>query len=642
MIILSTSNISKSYGTDIILKDVNFSVNEYEKIGFVGKNGAGKTTIFKMLSGQMIPDNGNIFVTKDKKVGYLSQNLNIDENMTVFQETLKVFDDIIKIEQRLRELEGLIAHHSVNSNDNDIYHEKLLKEYGDLQDEFEIHNGYGIESFARSILVGLGISPDDFNKEINCLSGGQKTRVALAKLLLESPDILLLDEPTNHLDLSAISFLENFLKEYKGTIIIISHDRYFLDVITTKTYELIDGLIEEYNGNYSYYIHERENRYNERLKDYELQQKELKRLEEIIERYRSYNREKSIKQAESREKALDKIERIDKPTSTEKSARIMFDVKIRSGNDVLLIDNISKSYNHNLLFENLSMLIKREERIALIGENGKGKTTIFKIICDFVKPDCGYVKLGKNVKIGYYDQEQKNLSLNKTILDEIWDEYPDMTVTEVRNYLGAFLFKGDDVFKTIDTISGGEKCRLSLLKLMISNSNFLLLDEPTNHLDIMSREALENALLEYPGTLLVISHDRYFLNKVINKIIELNEGKLTEYLGNFEYYLNKKNAQADDIIVSTAGKTKTEVKEERRKLRELQDNKKQLQKSVKDLEKEIEAMEIKIKGLEDSLCLEEVYSNSSKSIEVNNELISSKNNLEKLYEKWEECLTLME
>jgi ATP-binding cassette, subfamily F, member 3 len=378
MILLSLNNITKAYGTDIILKDINFSINEYEKVGLVGKNGAGKTTIFKMISEQIIPDSGNIFISKDKKVGYLSQNLNLDENITVFEETLKVFDDLRRIEKRLRELEGLISHHSNNSESN--YHEILLKEYGNLQEEFERNNGYGIESFARSILVGLGISTEDFTKKIMHLSGGQKTRVALAKLLLENPDILLLDEPTNHLDLSAIYFLENFLKDYRGTIIIISHDRYFLDIITDKTYELEGGQIEEYNGNYSYFIKERQNRYAQKIKDYELQQQEIKRLEEIIERYRSFNREKSIKQAESREKALNKIERIDRPTSGDKSARILFDIRIRSGNDVLLIDGISKSYNQNLLFENLSMLIRREERIALIGENGKGKTTIFKII----------------------------------------------------------------------------------------------------------------------------------------------------------------------------------------------------------------------------------------------------------------------
>jgi ATP-binding cassette, subfamily F, member 3 len=634
MILLSLNNITKAYGTDVILKDINFSINENEKIGLVGRNGAGKTTIFKMISQQMLPDSGSIFISKDKKVGYLSQNLNLDENITVFEETLKVFEDLIAIEKRLRELEELISHHSINSESN--YNEILLKEYGNLQEEFERNNGYGIESFARSILVGLGISNDDFTKKIMYLSGGQKTRVALAKLLLENPDILLLDEPTNHLDLSAIYFLENFLKEYRGTIIIISHDRYFLDIITNRTYELTDGHIEEYNGNYSYFINERQNRYEQRIKDYELQQQEIKRLEEIIERYRSFNREKSIKQAESREKALDKIERIDRPTSRDKSARILFDIRIRSGNDVLLIDNISKSYNQNVLFENLSMLIRREERIALIGENGKGKTTIFKIICDIVKPDKGYVKLGKNVKIGYYDQEQKNISNNKIVLDEIWDEYPELTVTEVRNYLAAFLFTGDDVFKNIDTLSGGEKSRLSLLKLMISNSNFLLLDEPTNHLDIMAREALEKAMLEYPGTLLTISHDRYFLNKVIKKIVELVDGNLIEYLGNFEYYQNKKNSPKDEIVINTVGKTRTEVKDERKKIREAQGNKLQLQKSLKEVEREIEEMEKLIKNYEEQLCREEVYSNPLKSIEVSNYVLDSKKVLDDLYTKWEE------
>jgi ATP-binding cassette, subfamily F, member 3 len=636
MISLSLNNISKSYGTEVILKSISFGINEYDKIGLVGRNGAGKTTLFKILCGEIQADSGEMYIQKDKTVGYLSQNLGLDESLTVFEETMKVFENIKQMEIRLRGLEAQIAENSQNYED--AKYDKLLKEYGSVQEEYERHNGYGCESFAKGILIGLGISPEDFSKEVRYLSGGQKTRVALSKLLLKSPDILLLDEPTNHLDLSAIYFLENFLKEYKGTIIIISHDRYFLDVITNKTYELTDGTIEEYNGNYSHFIEQRQERHEQKLKDYELQQKEFKRLEEIIERFRSFNREKSIKQAESREKMLDKIERIDRPTSDNKSARITFESRVRSGNDVLLIDNLSKSYGEKVLFKNLSFMIRREERVALIGENGKGKTTIFKIICGNVDPDDGFVKLGKNVYVGYYDQEQKDINLEKIVLDEIWDAFPNMTVTQVRNALAAFLFTGDDVFKVIGSLSGGEKCRLSLLKLMLSNPNFLLLDEPTNHLDILSREALENALVEYDGTLLVISHDRYFLNKMINRIIELDGNGITEYPGNFQYYLDRKNAPLDEIVVNTAGKTKTEIKDERRKLREVQDRKKQLQKDLNDLEKNIEKTEKEISDLENLMCLEEVYSNPEKSLEVNNQVKNLKDSLNGLYELWEELL----
>lgn len=636
MISLSLNNITKSYGIDVILKNITFGINEYDKIGLVGRNGAGKTTLFKILCGELQADSGDIFIQKDKTIGYLSQNLGLDENLTVFGETMKVFENIKQMEIRLRELETQIAENSHNYEDAN--YDKLLREYGSIQEEYERLNGYGCESFAKGILIGLGITPEDFNKEVRYLSGGQKTRVALSKLLLKNPDILLLDEPTNHLDLSAIYFLENFLKEYKGTIIIISHDRYFLDVITNKTFELTDGVIEEYNGNYSYFIEKRLERHEQRLKDYELQQKEIKRLEEMIERFRSFNREKSIKQAESKEKMLDKIERIDKPTVDNKSARISFESRVRSGNDVLLIDSISKSYGEKVLFTDLSFMIRREERVALIGENGKGKTTIFKIICGNVDPDDGFVKLGKNVYVGYYDQEQKDISLEKTVLDEIWDAFPNMTVTQVRNALAAFLFTGDDVFKVIGSLSGGEKCRLSLLKLMLTNPNFLLLDEPTNHLDILSREALESSLLDYDGTLLVISHDRYFLNKIISRIIELDGDGLTDYPGNFQYYLARKNTPQDEIVVNTVGKTKTEIKDERRKLKEVQDKKKMLQKELGDVEKAIEKTEEEISELENLMCLEEIYSNPEKSLEVNNKVKNSKDKLNALYERWEELL----
>ncbi|EYE89565.1 thiamine ABC transporter substrate-binding protein [Fervidicella metallireducens AeB] len=640
MYVLSLNKVSKSYGTDIILKDITFSINENEKVGLVGKNGAGKTTLFKILCGLLTPDTGDIFIAKEKRIGYLSQNLDLEDELTIFQETMKVYSHVKSLEARLRELEILMS--TPEMLENEAEHNRLLKEYGHVQDEFERLNGYGCESFAKGVLVGLGIRPEDFNKEIKYLSGGQKTRVALSKLLLSNPEILLLDEPTNHLDLDAIYFLEGFLKDYKGTVILISHDRYFLDVITTKTLELTQGMIEEYNGNYTYFINERDKRYEQKLKEYELQQKEIERLEEIIERYRSFNREKSIKQAESKEKQLAKIERIDKPAVDTKAARINFEVKFKSGNDVLIAENLSKAFGENLLFENLSFMIRREEKVALIGENGKGKSTIFKIICGNLSPDSGLVKLGKNVYIGYYDQEQKDLSLNKTVLDELWDAYPDMTVTEIRNYLAAFLFTGDDVFKTIDKLSGGERARLSLLKLMLSKSNFLLLDEPTNHLDILSREALEKALSGYEGTLFVISHDRYFLNKVINRILELDENGLTEYLGNFQYYLDKKNASDDEIVINTTGKTKTEIKEERKKLRESQERKKQIQRDIKNIEKEIEETENEIKYLEEQMCLEEVYSNPEKSLEINKKILASKEKLEKLLERWEELIVLEE
>ncbi|MDF2674637.1 MAG: transporter ATPase [Clostridiales bacterium] len=640
MIILSLNNISKVYGTDIILKDINFSVNENEKIGLVGINGAGKTTLFKILCQEISYDSGSIYVPSDKKIGYLSQNLDLDMDCTVFQETMKVFKSVKDMELRLREIEIIISSPEMDYASNQ--HKNLLKEYGHIQEEYERVNGYGSESFARGILIGLGISTIDFDKEIKYLSGGQKTRVALAKLLLKNPDILLLDEPTNHLDLNAINFLENFLKDYKGTIIVISHDRYFLDVVTNKTLELTRGIVEEYGGNYSYFISEREKRYQQRIQEFENQQKEIERLEEIIKNFRANTREKSNKQAASREKALDKIERIDKPGIDNRGTRISFEAKIKSGNDVLMIENLSKSFGDNQLFQNLSFLIRRGERVALIGENGKGKTTLFRIICGLVEGDGGHPRLGRNVFVGYYDQEQRDLSSEKTVIDELWDEYPDMTTTEVRTYLGSFLFTGDDVFKKVSSLSGGEKCRLSLLKLMLSKSNLLLLDEPTNHLDMLSREALENALLHYEGTLFVISHDRYFLNKVIQRIFELDGNGFTDYLGNFEYYQNKKNAPENEIVINTAGKTKTEIKEERKKLREIQEKRKQSEKDLAAIEKEIEKTENSIKDLENLMCLEEVYSNSQKSAEISKDITNLKESLSALYDNWDQLSSIVE
>ncbi|SHF25326.1 ABC-F family ATP-binding cassette domain-containing protein [Caloramator proteoclasticus] len=637
MAILYVNNIKKSYGVDVVLDGINLIINEGDKIGFVGRNGAGKTTLFKIITGSIKQDEGEIILQKGKTLGYLSQNLDIDENLTAFEEVMKVFSDIKEIEERMRQIEEELS-------DPNSDHERLLKEYGRLQVEFENRNGYSCESYAKGVLIGLGLLEEEISKKICYLSGGQKTRVALAKLLLKSPDVLLLDEPTNHLDLGGIAFLENFLKEYRGTVLIISHDRYFLDVITNKTVEVLNGKVEEYGGNYSYFIKERKNRIEQRVKEYELKQKEIKRLEEMIERFRSFNREKSIKQAESKEKMLLKLEENlgDRPITYEENVRISFDTRIKSGNDVLQIEELSKSYGEKVLFNNINLMIRKAEKVALIGENGRGKSTLLKIIKGEVQPDSGYIRLGRNVEIGYYDQEQRDLNPEKTILDEVWDEFPQKTVREIRNALAAFLFKGDDVFKKIKDLSGGEKCRLNLLKLMLKKANFLLLDEPTNHLDILTREELEDTLLEYDGTIFVISHDRYFLNKVVQKICELEENSIVEYLGNYDYYMAKKNAKEDEIVVNEEGKTKTQIEKEKKKLKQERDKIKNIKNEIKKVEAEIEKKEKNIAELEEELCKEEVYTNPNMTRDINQQIINLKDELEKCYEIWEELLANIE
>lgn len=566
MVVLSCKNISKAYGVDLILDNLTFNINENDKVGLIGANGAGKSTLFKILTSSLEQDSGDIFIDKSKSLGYLAQHLSLDSNNTIYEEVLDVFHDLIKMEEKLNKLEKLM--NEPYDKNNKEYHDKVIKDYTTYTDLYINRGGYTYKGEIHRVLRGLSFEEEDFNKQINILSGGQKTRVALCKLLLQSPDILLLDEPTNHLDLTAINWLEEYLKAYKGTVLIISHDRYFLDEITNQTFELISGHMNCYNGNYSKFIELRKKEYEVKLKAYNLQQSEIKRQEKIIEKYRSFNREKSIKAAESRQKSLDKIERIDAPDKLPKPVKISFETQIKSGNDILHIENLSKSYGDMTLFENVEMDIKRGEKIALIGDNGRGKTTLFKIIMDEIQSNSGTKYIGKNVFIGYYDQEQSDLNECNTVLDEIWDEFPEMTTTEVRNALAAFLFTGDDVFKEISKLSGGEKCKVNLLKLMLSKSNLLLLDEPTNHLDIMSREALEDALLNYDGTVLVISHDRYFLNKVIGKIYELNIDGIKEYLGNYDYYIHKKinpNRFDYEAITSENSKTKTQIHQEKKK-----------------------------------------------------------------------------
>jgi len=636
MVVLSCKNISKAYGVDLILDNLTFNINENDKVGLIGANGAGKSTLFKILTSSLEQDSGDIFIDKSKSLGYLAQHLSLDSNNTIYEEVLDVFHDLIKMEEKLNKLEKLM--NEPYDKNNKEYHDKIIKDYTTYTDLYINRGGYTYKGEIHRVLRGLSFEEEDFNKQINILSGGQKTRVALCKLLLQSPDILLLDEPTNHLDLTAINWLEEYLKAYKGTVLIISHDRYFLDEITNQTFELISGHINCYNGNYSKFIDLRKKEYEVKLKSYNLQQSEIKRQEKIIEKYRSFNREKSIKAAESRQKSLDKIEKIDAPDKLPKPVKINFETQIKSGNDILHLENLSKSYGDITLFTNVEMDIKRGEKIALIGDNGRGKTTLLKIIMDKIQSNSGTKYIGKNVFIGYYDQEQSDLNECNTVLDEVWDEFPEMTTTEVRNSLAAFLFTGDDVFKEISKLSGGEKCKVNLLKLMLSKSNFLLLDEPTNHLDIMSREALEDALLNYDGTVLVISHDRYFLNKVIGKIYELNIDGIKEYLGNYDYYIHKKinpNRFDYEAITSENSKTKTQIHQERKKKKEEEKKLKQEKLKIKNLEKEITALEEEVNSLQEQLCLEEVYSDSGKSEKINKDIINKQKLIENLYSEWE-------
>lgn len=636
MIVLSCKNISKSYGIDEILKDVTLSINEGDRVGIIGANGEGKSTLFKILSKQLSFDDGEIFIDKNKTLGYLAQHLDLDTKNTIYNEMLLVFSDLIRLEEKLLDLENKMNEPYDESKAD--YHNKIINDYNTSQELYSHRGGYTYKGEINKVLKGLGFSEEDFDKEISKLSGGQKTRVALCKLLLLSPDILLLDEPTNHLDLEAIEWLEEYLKSYKGTILVISHDRFFLDSVTNRTFQVINGHVNCYNASYTKFLELREKDYESQLKAYNLQQAEIKRQEAIIEKFRSFNREKSIRAAESREKALDRMDKIDAPDEEKGPAKIKFETSVKSGYDVLHVEKLSKSFGDKHLFSNLSLDLKRGEKIALIGENGRGKTTFFNILMDKIKPDSGVKVLGTNVNIGYYDQEQSNLCEDKTIIDEVWDDFPELTTSQVRGALATFLFTGEDVFKTINKLSGGEKCRINLLKLMLSRSNLLLLDEPTNHLDILSREALEDAILSYDGTLIVISHDRYFLNKVINRIVELQEEGTTEYLGNYSYYVEKKlNPLRFEAFEELAnGKTKTQLKEEKRKKREVEKEEKAKKLQIKKLEDEISKNEELLLSLQEDLCKEEIYSNPSESERVNKEIRILEEKIEDLYMKWEE------
>ncbi|SHH58726.1 ATP-binding cassette, subfamily F, member 3 [Caloranaerobacter azorensis DSM 13643] len=633
MIVLSCSNLSKSYSIYKILDNISFTINDGEKIGLVGLNGTGKSTLFKILAGKLSKDSGEIYIAKDHKIGFLEQNTQIESNNTVFEETLKVFRHLIDMEKKLRNLEEEISIEGKNGSSAKL--QNLMNLYSKLIEEFNDKNGYGYKSEIKGVLKGLGFTEEEFNKPINKLSGGQKARISLAKLLLEKPNILLLDEPTNHLDIEAIDWLEKFIKDYRGTVIVISHDRYFLDSVTNRIFLIENSTLKSYNGNYSTFMKKRKKELELLQKKYEEQQKEIKRQEEIIKKFMSYGGKRYIRQAQSRQKMLDKMKKIDKPVQDHKKAKIIFEPKVKSGYEVLKVRDLSMNFDDFNLFKDLCFSIYRGEKVGLIGPNGIGKTTLFKIILNKITPTSGEITLGHHVNIGYYDQEQSNLNPEKTIVDEIWDENPNLDHYQIRSVLAKFLFQGDNIFKEISTLSGGEKSRLALLKLMLSKANFLLMDEPTNHLDIDSKEVLEDALKDYEGTLLVISHDRYFLNKVTDKILELNSNGIKEYLGNYDYYLNKKKANEIQEEISD-DKTKTQIKAERKRLKEQQKKEKKLKERIKNLESKISQYEEKISELEKYMCKPEVFNNPTKSIEVSTEVNNLKNELNKLYDEWME------
>ncbi len=634
MIILSCTNITKSYIVDTIIENISFSINEGEKIGLVGLNGAGKTTLFNILTNTLEYDEGNIYIAKGKKVGYLKQNTRIKSNNTIINEMIKIFSPLIKIEQNIRELENKISNFTEDT-DSDILN-KYMNDYSELNEKFEAMNGYGYKSIIRGVLKGLGFSENEFDKPINLLSGGQKSRVMLAKLLLEKPDILLLDEPTNHLDIEAISWLEKFINDFKGSAIIISHDRYFLDNTISRVFLLQDKILKSYNGNYSEFMNKRKVEIELLKKKYEEQEKEITRQEELIKRLQSYGSKRNIRQAFSRQKALDKIKKVEPPPYASKKVKLKFSPKIRSGREVLKVSDLSKSFGKHKLFNNINFDIYRGDKIGVIGPNGIGKTTLLKILSDKILDFSGQIIKGHYVKTGYYDQEQINLNDENTVIDEIWDENPKLDYYQIRTMLARFLFMGDELFKIIGDLSGGEKGRLSLLKLMLSNSNFLLMDEPTNHLDIDSKEVLEEALINYDGTILVVSHDRYFLNKVTTKIFDMSSTGLYEYLGNYDYYVEKKAELEEEDEKITDVKTKTQLKHERKKERENLREIKIKNKQIKDIEKLISENESLLSELENVMCQQETYNDKTRVMEVQEKISSTKSNLDNLYEKWAE------
>lgn len=642
--ILACQKITKAFGGDTILNDISFLINEGEKAALIGINGAGKTTLLKVITGEYEADGGEVVLQRGATMGYLSQVIDVTSRRTIYEEMLDAKKDIITMEQDIRELEKAISHLSGEEL------EKAMEKYSQLTDRFEKSNGYAWKSEIVGVLKGLGFTEAEFDTPIHTLSGGQKTRVALSRILLTRPDIILLDEPTNHLDMDAIRWLETFLGNYRGAVLIVSHDRYFLDRVVSKVIEIENGNSQTFLGNYSRYAEKKKAQRDAQMKQYLNQQQEIQHQEEVIAKLRSFNREKSIRRAESREKMLDKMELVDKPVVLNSRMRISLEPEIISGNDVLTIEHLSKSFDNKPLFKNLNLSIRRGEVVGLLGANGTGKTTLLKIINRHLRPDGGKIHYGAKVSIGYYDQEQHVLNDEKTIFDEISDAYPKLTNTRIRNVLAAFLFTGDRVFQKIGTLSGGEKGRVSLAKLMLSNANFLILDEPTNHLDIQSREILEDAINDYEGTVFYVSHDRYFINQTATRILDLSPEGIVNYKGNYTYYLEQKeagNIEADSDSVLGSPEASGEdadkkaepavsSKEDWKRSREEAARQRKRANELKKTEADISRLEEENESIKEEMNNPDIASNVSRLMELSRKYEENEEALLELYDKWEE------
>ena len=647
--ILACHGISKSFGEKVIIADGSFHIEDHEKAALVGPNGAGKSTLFKMIVGELPSDRGEVILTKGKTLGYLAQHQAMQSGSTIYEEVKLAKSDIIEMETQIRSIELELKHLEGDALTS------RLETYNRLTASFERQNGYAYESEINGVLKGLGFTENDFSKPVDTLSGGQKTRVSLGKLLLTKPDILLLDEPTNHLDLNSIAWLETYLLNYSGAVLIVSHDRYFLNKVVTKVLEIESGKLMTYNGNYSDYATKKQQLRDAQIKEYLNQQQEIKHQEAVIEKLRSFNREKSIKRAESREKMLEKIRPVEKPFEANNEIHFTLEPSCVSGNDVLSVEHLSKSFPNQVLFQDISFDIKRGERVAIIGDNGTGKTTLLKILNQVISADSGSFTLGTNVAIGYYDQEHHVLHMEKTIFDEISDDYPDLTNTKIRNMLAAFLFTGDDVFKRIGDLSGGERGRVSLAKLMLSKANFLILDEPTNHLDIPSKEILEKALNNYTGTILYVSHDRYFINQTATRILDLVNQTFVNYIGNYDYYLEKKDelttiyagapssvyipgtansaiSSGKDSVAANVSDSKLDWKEQK----EAQARERKRKNELKKTEERITTLEERDAKIDEMMLQEDIFTSSIKCQELANEKAAIAEELEELYIKWEE------